>query len=72
MLFIELRIERPQKSRLEAHVFVAILAYCLQVTLKTKLRPVAGGITPREVIAKFKTMQRVDACVATTDGRELV
>ena len=27
---------------------------------------------PREVIAKFKTMQMVDVCIPTTDGRELV
>ncbi len=31
----------------------------------------AGGTTPREVIAKFKTMQMVDVHLPTTDGREL-
>jgi hypothetical protein len=50
---------------------VAFLAYCLQVTLKAKLRSVAGGTTPREVIAKFKTLQMVDVHLPTTDGREL-
>jgi hypothetical protein len=60
------------EERIEAHIFVAFLAYCLQVTLKANLRPLAGGITPREVIAKFKTMQMVDVCLPTTDGRELV
>ena len=60
------------EHRIEAHIFVAFLAYCLQVTLKANLRPLAHGITPREVIAKFKTMQMVDVCVPTTDGRELV
>ena len=60
------------EDRIEAHIFVAFLAYCLQVTLKANLRPLAGGITPREVIAKFKTMQMVDVCIPTTDGRELV
>ncbi|WP_372525765.1 IS1634 family transposase [Piscinibacter sp.] len=60
------------EDRIEAHIFVAFLAYCLQVTLKANLRPLAGGITPREVIAKFKTMQMVDVCVPTTDGRELM
>ena len=59
-------------ERIEAHIFVAFLAYCLQVTLKANLRPLAHGITPREVIAKFKTMQMVDVCIPTTDGRELV
>ena len=60
------------EERIEAHIFVAFLAYCLQVTLKANLRPLAGGITPREVIAKFKTMQMVDVCIPTTDGRELI
>jgi len=59
------------EARIEAHIFVAFLAYCLQVTLKAKLRTVAGGTTPREVIAKFKTLQMVDVHLPTTDGREL-
>ena len=65
-------IYHQKESRIEAHIFVAFLAYCLQVTLKAKLRPLAGGITPREVLAKFKTMKMVDVCIPTTDGRELV
>lgn len=59
-------------ERIEAHIFVAFLAYCLQVTLKAKLRPLAGGITPREVLAKFKTIDMVDVHIPTTDGRELL
>ena len=59
------------EARIEAHIFVAFLAYCLQATLKAKLRTVAGGTTPREVIAKFTTMQMVDVTLPTTDGREL-
>jgi transposase len=59
------------EARIEAHIFVAFLAYCLQVTLKGQLRIVAGGTTPREVMAKFKTMQMVDVHLPTTDGREL-
>jgi hypothetical protein len=60
------------EDRIEAHIFVAFLAYCLQVTLKANLRPLAGGLTPREVIAKFKAMQMVDVHIPTTDGRELL
>ena len=59
------------ESRIEAHIFVAFLAYCLQVTLKAQLRQLAGGTTPRAVIEKFKTMQMVDVKLPTTDGREL-
>jgi transposase len=53
------------EPRIEAHIFVAFLAYCLQVTLKAKLRALAGGTTPREVLAKFKTMQMVDVHLPT-------
>jgi transposase len=58
-------------ERVEAHIFVAFLAYCLQVTLKGNLRPLASGLTPREVIGKFKTIQMVDVHIPTTDGRQL-
>lgn len=57
--------------RIEAHIFVAFLAYCLQVTLKAQLRSLAGGTTPREVLDKFKTMHMVDVLLPTTDGRQL-
>jgi transposase len=60
------------EERIEAHIFVAFLAYCLQVTLKARLRQLAGGLTPREVIAKFKSIQMVDVRIPTTDGRELL
>ena len=60
------------EDRIEAHIFVAFIAYCLQVTLKANLRALAGGLTPREVIAKFKTMQMVDVHIPTIDGRELL
>ena len=49
-----------------------VLAYCLQVTLKARLRTLAGGLTPRQVLDKFKTLQMVDVHIPTTDGRELV
>jgi transposase len=65
-------IYHRNESRIEAHIFVAFLAYCLQVTLKAKLRTLAGGITPHEVLAKFKTLQLVDVHVPTTDGRALL
>jgi transposase len=59
------------EKRIEAHIFVAFLAYCLQVTLKANLRPLASGLTPREVIAKLKSIQMVDVHIPTTDGREI-
>jgi hypothetical protein len=60
-------IYHRKEWRIEAHIFVAFLAYCLQVTLKAKLRPLAGGITPHEVLATFKTIQMVDVRIPTTD-----
>ena len=65
-------IFHSSEKRIEAHIFVAFLAYCLQVTLKAQLKRLAHGITPAEVIAKFKTMQMVDVHVPTADGRELI
>lgn len=59
------------EPRIEAHIFVAFMAYCLQVTLKAQLRQLAGGTTPCEVIDKFAAMQMVDVLLPTTDEREL-
>jgi transposase len=60
------------QHRIEAHIFVACMAYCLQVTLKARLRPVAAGLTPRAVLDKFATMQMLDVKFPTTDGRTLM
>jgi len=61
-----------REERIEAHIFVAFLAYCLQVTLKNQLRRAVPGLTPRAVLEKFKTMQMVDVHLPTTDGRDLI
>ena len=60
------------EHRIEAHIFVAFLSYCLQVTLKHQLRQRAPGLTPRAAIETFKTMQMVDIQIPTTDGRTLL
>jgi transposase len=60
------------EQRIEAHIFVSFLAYCLQVQLRARLRPLAPGLTPRSVLEKFATMQMVDVHFPTTDGRELI
>ena len=59
-------------SRIEAHIFVAFMAYCLQVTLKHRLRALAPGLTPRAVLEKMATLQIVDVHLPTTDGRHLI
>jgi transposase len=60
------------ESRIEAHIFVCFLAYCLQVTLRHQLRAKAPGLTVRQVLEKFGRMQMMDVHFPTTDERELV
>jgi transposase len=60
------------EHRIEAHIFVAFLAYCLHVTLRAKLKPLAPGLTPRAVLDKFAAIQMLDVHFPTTDGRTLI
>jgi len=60
------------QARIEAHLFVAFLAYCLHVTLKAHLRHRAPGLTVRQALEKFGAMQMLDVHFPTTDGRELI
>ena len=59
------------EHRVEAHIFVGFLGYCLMVTLKNLLHPHAPGLTPRAVLEKLGTIQMVDVQMPTTDGRWL-
>jgi hypothetical protein len=59
-------------DRIEAHIFVAFLAYCLHVTLRARLKPLAPGLTSRAVLDKFAAVQMLDVHFPTTDGRTLV
>ena len=70
---LELRpIYHQLQSRIEGHIFVAFIAYCLHVTLRARLRPLAGGLTPRSVLDKFAALQMLDVKFPTTDGRTLI
>lgn len=60
------------EKRVEAHLFVAFLAYALSVTLKQRLQVLAPGLTPRAVLEKLATIQMLDVCLPTTDGRWLI
>lgn len=60
-----------REHRIEAHIFIAFLAYCLHVTLGHRLKSLAPGLTTRSVLEKFSAVQMIDVCVPTTDGREL-
>ena len=60
------------ERRIEAHIFVAFVAYCLHVHLRARLRVLAPGLTPRSMLEKFAAIQMLDVHFPTTDGRELV
>jgi transposase len=60
------------EARIEAHIFIAFLAYCLHVTLGRRLHALAPGLTTRSALAKFAAVQMIDLHIPTTDGRELV
>jgi transposase len=60
------------ESRIEAHIFIAFLAYCLHVTLGRRLRDLAPGLTTRSVLEKFAAVQMLDVRIPTTDQREVV
>jgi transposase len=60
------------EHRADAHVLIAFLAYCLQVTLKNHLLIHASGLTPSAVLEKLATIQMVEVWIPMVDGRWLV
>jgi transposase len=58
--------------RIEAHIFIAFISYCLHVTLRRRLRDLAPGLTPRAVLEKFSAMQMIDVYLPTSDGRTII
>lgn len=58
--------------RVDAHIFVCFLAYCLHVTLKHWLRKLAPGLTPRQALDQLGKVQMIDLEFPTSDGRRLV
>lgn len=65
-------VHHQRIDRVEAHIFISFVAYCVQVTMRQRLRAHAPGLTPRELLSKFAAMQMIDVHLPTTDGRELV
>jgi transposase len=64
-------IHHQDAERIEAHIFIAFLAYCLHVTIGLRLKGLAPGLTPRSLFEKFAAVQMIDVHIPTTDGREL-
>jgi transposase len=65
-------IFHQREDRVEAHIFVAFLAYCLHATLRRWVRDLAPGLTPRSVLEKFAAVQMIDVHLPTTDGRHIL
>lgn len=62
----------PKEAPMEAHLFVAFLAYGLPATLRRWWRDLAPGRTPRSVLHKFRLGPMMDVHLPTTDGREVM
>jgi hypothetical protein len=65
-------IFHQDERRIEAHIFIAFLAYCMQITLTRRLYALAPGLTARSALEKFAAVQTIDVHLPTTDGREIV
>ena len=65
-------IFHQDEKRIQAHIFVSFLAYCLHVTLSRRLKDLAPGLTTRSVLEKMAAMQMIDVHLPTTDGREVI
>ena len=65
-------IWHQMQHRIEAHIFVAFLAYALHVTLRHRLKGLAPGLTSRAFLEKLRAIPMVDVHLPTTDGREIV
>lgn len=65
-------VYHSKEHRIEAHLFVAFLAYCLQVTFKGHLRKIAGGLTSSAVLQTFASLQLVDVHLPMSDGKTLI
>jgi hypothetical protein len=65
-------IFHKDEKRIEAHVFIAFLAYCMQITLTRRLHALAPGLTARSALEKFAAVQMIDVHLPTTDGREIL
>jgi transposase len=65
-------VYHSREDRIESHIFVAFLSYCVQASLRHKLRLKAPGLSVRELITKLGAIAMLDVHFPTTDGRELI
>ena len=65
-------IHHQLEHRVDAHILIAFLAYCLQITLKHRLLLHAPGLTPTAVLEKLAEIQMIDVWIPTVDQRWLI
>ena len=65
-------IHHQLEHRADAHILIAFLAYCLQVTLKQRLLLHAPGLTPTAVLEKLAEIKMIDVWIPTVDQRWLI
>jgi len=65
-------IFHQNEQRIEAHIFVAFVAFCIHASLRHKLRLKAPGLTPRSLIEELRAIVMLDVHFPTTDGRTLI
>ena len=56
-------------DHIEAHIFTPFMTLCLLQTLRASAREHAPGLTPHQIIDKFRTVKVVDVVMPTPDGR---
>ena len=61
-----------KEERVDAHIFVAFLSYCLMTTLRNKLRQSASGLTAQSVLETLCRIQMLDVTFETRDNRILL
>jgi transposase len=59
------------EPRVEAHVMLAFIGYVMWVCLKWKLKPLAGSLSPRQMIELFRGIQLVEVWFDTVDGKRI-
>jgi len=65
-------VHHKKQDRVEAHIFVAFIAYAMHVTLRRRLHNLAPGLTPRSVLVKFAAVQMIDIYLPTNDNRTII
>jgi transposase len=58
-------------ARIEAHIFISFLAYCLHVTLEQYNKKAATGLSSRSVLERMSEIQMIDVSIPSTEGHSI-